>query len=159
MPAQVSISYKGNVIKTITEGSATLTTSGKYCERDIIVDYIPPELESRTVTPSSSSQTISPATGYDGFSEVTVNAIPSDSIGSSITRKAAQTYTPGTSNQVIAAGQYLNGAQTILGSTALKAANIKQGVQIFGVTGTYSDPNVLVSSSTWYLDSNNILCM
>ena len=73
--------------------------------------------------------------------------------------KSAQTYVPSTINQSIASGQYLSGAQTILGSAELKAANIKQGVEIFGVTGTYTDPNIIISSATWYLDANNILCM
>ena len=50
---------------------------------------------------------------------------------------AAKTYTPGTSNQTIAAGQYLSGAQTIKGDSNLKAANIKKGVNIFGITGTW----------------------
>ena len=50
---------------------------------------------------------------------------------------AAKTYTPGTSNQTIAAGQYLSGAQTIKGDSNLKAANIRMGVPIFGITGTF----------------------
>lgn len=54
-----------------------------------------------------------------------------------IESKAAATYTPGTSAQTIAAGQYLSGAQTIAGDSNLTAANIKSGVSIFGVTGTY----------------------
>lgn len=55
----------------------------------------------------------------------------------SMTEKAAATYTPGTANQTIAAGQYLAGAQTIKGDANLKAAYIKKGVSIFGVTGTW----------------------
>lgn len=50
-------------------------------------------------------------------------------------KKAAQTYTPTTSDQTIAAGQYLSGAQTIKGDENLLANNIKQGVSIFGVNG------------------------
>lgn len=53
-----------------------------------------------------------------------------------IASKGAQTYTPGTSNQTIANGQYLIGDQTIKGDTNLVAENIKQGVSIFGVTGS-----------------------
>lgn len=53
-----------------------------------------------------------------------------------IASKGAQTYTPGTSNQTIANGQYLIGDQTIKGDANLVAENIKQGVSIFGVTGT-----------------------
>ena len=49
--------------------------------------------------------------------------------------KDAATYTPGTSNQVISANQYLTGAQTILGDPQLIASNIKHDINIFGVTG------------------------
>lgn len=52
------------------------------------------------------------------------------------TAKAAATYTPTTTNQTIAAGTYLTGAQTIAGSANLVAGNIKNGVSLFGVTGT-----------------------
>lgn len=53
-----------------------------------------------------------------------------------IPSKSAQTYTPGTSNQTIAANQFLSGIQTILGDPDLIASNIKKGVNIFGVLGT-----------------------
>ena len=54
-----------------------------------------------------------------------------------IYQKAAATYTPTTTNQTINAGQYLKGAQTIKGDANLVASNIKNGVTIFGVAGTY----------------------
>lgn len=62
---------------------------------------------------------------HNGAGQVT-QAIPT---------KGAATITPSTVNQVIAAGQYLSGAQTIAGSANLLAANIKEGVNIFGVVG------------------------
>lgn len=49
----------------------------------------------------------------------------------------AQTITPGTSDKTIASGRYLTGTQTIKGDANLVAANIKSGVSIFGVAGTY----------------------
>ena len=57
----------------------------------------------------------------------------------SIPAKGAQTYTPGTTNQVIAAGQYLSGVQTIAGSENLIAANIRDGINVFGVVGTLQE--------------------
>lgn len=96
-----------------------------------------PNLQSKSVTPSESEQTVSPDDGYDGLSSVSVGAISSTYIGSGVTQKSAATYTPTTSNQTIASGQYLNGAQTIKGDANLVAGNIKSGVSIFGVTGTY----------------------
>lgn len=68
--------------------------------------------------------------GYKGF----VNGA---GVEGTIYQKAAATYTPGTSDQTIAAGQYLSGVQTIKGDANLVASNIKNGVTIFGVTGTY----------------------
>lgn len=59
-------------------------------------------------------------------------------ISGTIPSKAAATITPGTSNQTIAAGQYLSGAQTVAGASTLIASNIKSGVSIFGVTGNFA---------------------
>lgn len=50
----------------------------------------------------------------------------------------ATTYTPGTTDQTIASGKYLTGAQTIKGDANLIASNIRKGVTIFGVTGTFT---------------------
>ena len=191
----VTISYKGNDIATMSAtGVKTLLTGAQYCEDDITVSYTKPSpsLETKTnVSPTTSSQTITPSVGYDGLASVQINAMPSGSattpattitanptinvsngglitasvsgsqsitptvfsgyvaIGtagtvtvsgsntSQLTAKAAATYTPTTSNQTIAAGQYLTGAQTISGDANLIAGNIKDGVTIFGVTGDY----------------------
>lgn len=54
----------------------------------------------------------------------------------SMPTQGAQTITPGTSNKTIQSGRFLTGTQTIQGDPDLKAANIKKGVSIFGVTGT-----------------------
>ena len=56
-----------------------------------------------------------------------------------IQSKAAETYTPTTEDQTIAADQYLSGAQTVKGDANLVAGNIKSGVTIFGVEGTYAE--------------------
>lgn len=52
-----------------------------------------------------------------------------------IPSKGAATIIPGTANQTIAAGQYLSGAQTILGDPNLVPANILSGKTIFGIAG------------------------
>lgn len=60
------------------------------------------------------------------------------SLTASVTTKGAATITPGTTNQTISSGTYLTGAQTISGDAGLVAGNIKSGVTIFNVTGTYT---------------------
>jgi len=60
----------------------------------------------------------------------------------------ATTYTPGTSDQTIASGKYLSGAQTISGSEYLVSANIKSGVTIFGVSGSLALPSISQDGTT-----------
>lgn len=134
-----------------------------------------PTLQTKTATPSASAQTITPDSGYDGLSSVTVEAMPSGTlnaptvnssglitaqIGTSgylasgtkttkqLTTQAAQTITPGTADQTIASGKYLTGVQTIKGDANLVAGNIKKGVSIFGVAGSYSESGSSGGSST-----------
>ena len=96
-----------------------------------------PALQSKSVTPSESVQTVTPDDGYDGLDSVEVGAIASDYVGSGVPRQGAQTITPGTSDQKIASGKYLTGDQTIKGDANLIAGNIKKGVSIFGVAGSF----------------------
>lgn len=76
-----------------------------------------------------------------------------------IPNQAAQTITPGTTDKTIASGKYLSGTQTIKGDSKLVASNIKSGISIFGVTGTYTGsssgsssgsglPNTIIAGDT-----------
>lgn len=137
------------------------------------IDTIPtgsdPVLQTKTVTPTTSLQTVNPDSGYDGLSKVTVNAMPtatqatpSITVSSSglitasatqsagyvasgtksatkqLTTQATKTITPSTSQQTaVASGRYTTGAVIVKGDANLKAENIKSGVSIFGVSGSY----------------------
>lgn len=94
------------------------------------------QMQEKSVTPTESQQTVTPDTGYDGLTKVTVGAVSSTYIGSKVTKKSSQTYTPGTSNQTIDSGQYLSGTQTIKGDSNLVGSNILSGKSIFGVSGS-----------------------
>ena len=68
----------------------------------------------------------------------------------SVKTKGAQTFTPGRSNQVIGANQWLSGAQTIMGDPNLVSGNIRDGVTIFGTRGNvieYKTPSVITDYS------------
>lgn len=97
--------------KSVTANGTYNPTSGKYFS-SVTVD-VPSETfntQTKTVTPTESTQTISPDNGYDGLSQITVNPIPSNYVGSGITTKSAATITPSTSVQTaVSAGTYVTG--------------------------------------------------
>lgn len=65
-----------------------------------------------------------------------------------LTVQAAKTVTPSASNQTaVASGVYTTGAVTVAGDVNLKAANIADGVTIFGVKGTHVGGVVLPTLS------------
>jgi hypothetical protein len=61
-----------------------------------------------------------------------------EKVAGTIESQAAQTITPGTADKTIDAGKYLTGTQTIKGDANLIAKNIKSGVDIFGIAGTFA---------------------
>ena len=88
----------------------------------------------------------------------TAHSANGSTIIGSISSKAAQIYTPTTTNQTIASGQYLSGAQTIAGDSNLVAENIAKDVTIFGITGTHQggiDVDDIIVISDYGLCLNN----
>ena len=86
------------------------------------------------------SGTVQPASGTATAGEVLAGVTFSNATGGAtgaMPNQGAVTITPGTANKPIPAG-YHNGSGTVAGDTNLDAANIKSGVSIFGVTGSYS---------------------
>ena len=89
-----------------------------------------------TVTPKKTSQTIEPSTGYDGLASVVVEAAPLED----------GTATPSTESQeIVPEGEGKIGLSkvTVAAVTAdidnnIVAENIKNGVTILGVTGSYT---------------------
>lgn len=127
-----------------------------------------PELQAKEATPliTNAQQIILPDEGYDGLSKVTVNPMPAGALktptvnsigyvsagvqtagylntsatsGLQLSTQAAKTITPTTYSQTaVASGKYTTGAVTVAGDSDLVASNIKSGVNIFGVTGSYA---------------------
>ena len=95
---------------------------------------------SQNITPTVSAGYVSAGTAG------TISVSGSDTLA--LTAQAAQTITPGTTAQTIAAGQYLTGTQTIAGDANLIGQNIKAGVSIFNVDGELSTPVVSQDSVT-----------
>lgn len=130
--------------KSIASGSATtpattitVTPSISVNSQGLITASVS---GSQGVTPNVSAGYVSKGTS----GTITVEGSETEQL----TTKAAATITPGTSNQSIAAGTYLTGAQTISGDPNLVAANIKSGISIFGVAGGLTAATVSQDAST-----------
>ena len=134
-------------------------------------------LQEKVVTPTTSQQDITPDSGYDGLSKVTIAAMPTaeqatpnitvmssglvtatatqeegyvvagtKSATTQLTTQGPKIITPGTADKTaVAGGRYTTGVVIVKGDANLVAGNIKSGVSIFGVAGTY-DNSLEVSS-------------
>ena len=131
--------YSSAASKSVSSGSATApaTISGTSASVSTGTNTITLS-KTVSVTPTVSAGYVS--SGTAGNSSVSLTA--------SVTTKGATTYTPGTSNQTIASGTYLTGAQTISGDANLVAGNIVSGVSIFGVNGSATLPSITQDSTT-----------
>ena len=126
--------YASQATKSVATGSAKTPATTVTKNPTISVN------SSGKITASvSGTQSVTPTVTAGYVSSGTAGTITvSGSATKQLTTQAAQTITPGTSNKTIASGRYLTGTQTIKGDANLVAGNIKSGVSIFGVTGTYA---------------------
>ena len=137
--------YASSSSKSVASGSATTPATSISVTPTISVNSST-GLITATV---SGSQSVTPTVSAGYVSSGTAGTVSvSGSDTEQLTVKAAATITPTTSNQTIAAGTYLTGAQTISGDANLLASNIKSGVSIFGVNGALTSATVSQDGTT-----------
>lgn len=134
-----SATYSGGnlvITSTGTNNGGYFHQPGNY-QLTYAVDASAPQYQSKTVSPSTSSQTVYPDSGYDALESVTVNAMPSMTLPSS-----ASATSSGTSKATItptSSVQYLN-IPTGYNATAQ--------YYTIGASGGGGDKNVQISQST-----------
>lgn len=175
---QGAMKNNGNVAGTIStkDGSYTIPTgyhsgSGTVKISDTEKAKIIPANIKKGVTILGQTGTCEAGTTTSGTDTTDATASASDirsgrtayvngrKLTGTIPNQAAQTITPGTTDKTISSGKYLSGTQTIKGDSKLVASNIKSGISIFGVTGTYTGsssgsssgsglPNTIIAGDT-----------
>lgn len=121
--------------KSVTSNGTYKPTSGKYFSS--VTVNVPSETfntQTKTVTPTESTQTVSPDNGYNGLSSVTINPISSTYIGSAVPTKGATTITPNSNSQTaISSGTYATGE--------VKVAAVPSETKKITANGTYTPSN------------------
>lgn len=135
--------YAENAGKAIAEGSTTTPATTITANPSITVGS-----DGLITAAVSASASVTPTiqTGYvvmGGGTAGTVTA--SGSATQQLTTQGAQTITPTTSDQTIAAGTYLTGVQTVKGDPNLTMMNIVADAEIFGVSGYPLNKNTFVT--------------
>ena len=155
----------------IPSGTLDISNNGEHTVTDYekVSVAVNPSLQSKSVSPSTSEQTVTADSGYDGLSQVTVDAMPTVAQATptvtfyttgkieakctqetgyvtggtltatkQMTTQAAKTVTPTTSDQTaVAKHRFTTGDVTVKGDANLIPDNIKSGVSIFGVAGSF----------------------
>lgn len=177
--ANIAVGSTGTVkvgAKITPTGSITITENGThdvtdYAEAVVNVTDVPAVVESLSITPSTSQQTFTPASGVDGYAPVNVSAVDStidnnitaENIRSGVEILGVEGTYEGTvinnqnksvipsaiEQQITADSGYTGlGTVTVSGDSDLVSENIKSGVNIFGVVGNVVESNNTTTTIT-----------
>ncbi len=134
------------IADNIKSGVTILGVVGNYAGEEV-------RLQSKTATPTTSQQTVTPDTGYDGLSSVTVNAMPNGSVANPVATKGSVsnhsiTVTPSVN---VTAGYVPAGTKTGTAVT-VTASELVSGTKTINENGTgidvtnYASVDVAVST-------------
>lgn len=174
-PTTGTMPNRGAVSQTLNAGGSYTIPAGYHNGSGKVSAN---SLSSQTSANATASQILSGQTAWVNGSKVTGNmlnrgavsqslgingtyTIPagyhngSGKVSQSLPVQGGSTTTPGTANKtIVAANRYVNGNIVVAGSGNLTAGNIKKGVNIFGVTGSWegyvTSPLYLYNNGTWH---------
>ena len=116
--------------------TGTFTIDNELTTQDDLISQIQTALEGKAVSGGVQlPELINPAQPGDVLLNKEIINSNGDKITGTMPILSEQTFIPSTTDQIINAGNYLGGSQTIKGDNNLKSDNIIKGISIFGVEG------------------------
>lgn len=124
-----SVTYATNGSRTITPDAGKDGLSSVAVTVNVPTEE--PVLQSKSISPTSSQQVVTPDAGYDGLSQVTV-------AGASLQTRTVTPTAAGLQVEKSSGSYYGLQRVNVNGDANLIPGNIRNGVSIFGVAGTYN---------------------
>ena len=133
----------------------------EYASVDVSVPSSAPSLQAKTnISPTTSSQTITADSGYDGLSSVQINAMPSGTAGTPTATKGtvsnhAVSVTPSVTNTT----GYITGSTKTGTAVTVSASELVSGSETKTANGTYDVTNLAsvtvdIDFVTYYVSSS-----
>lgn len=143
-----TVTYKGSTLTTVNNQTRVMKTAGKYMEDDVTlvdithVSVLQSKIVTITPTTSSQSQTVTPDSGNDGLSQVTINvdAVPTGTEGTPIaTKGTVSSHSVMITPSVVNSQGYISGGTRTGNPVTVSASELVSGNKAITDNGTNID--------------------
>ena len=135
------------------QGTKSISANGtgidvaEYASVDVSVPSSAPSLQSKTATPTTSQQTITADSGYDGLSSVQINAMPSGTAGTpTATKGTVSNHSVSVTPSVTNTAGYIAGGTLTGTAVSVSASELVSGTYTVSASGTHNVTNYASAS-------------